>query len=128
MILGFIGLKLVLHFAHLHADAVPEVSTGVSLAVIVVVLGATTLASLIKSRRDPTARAHAGALRKPGTGRDKAAQSGSGGVGRLRFDEAARSRRHHVPAQVCIEGLQASGIGGRCAISDVPIRSDEQGT
>jgi tellurite resistance protein TerC len=60
VVLGFIGVKLVLHFAHLHAEAVPEISTGVSLAVIAVVLAATTLASLIKSRRDPAARAHAG--------------------------------------------------------------------
>jgi tellurite resistance protein TerC len=58
VILAFIGVKLVLHFAHLHAEAVPEVSTGASLAVILVVLGITTLASLIKSRRDPSMCAH----------------------------------------------------------------------
>jgi tellurite resistance protein TerC len=57
VVLAFIGLKLVLHFIHLHAEAVPEVSTGVSLAVIVVVLTVAAVASLIKSRRDPMARA-----------------------------------------------------------------------
>ena len=67
VVLGFIGLKLVLHFAHLQVEALPEVSTGVSLAVIVAVLGVTTLASLIKSRRDPTARAHAGYALRPGS-------------------------------------------------------------
>jgi tellurite resistance protein TerC len=65
LILVFIGLKLVLHFAHLQNGAVPEISTGVSLGVIVVVLGATTIASLIKVRRDPDARAHAGSVRQP---------------------------------------------------------------
>jgi tellurite resistance protein TerC len=65
LILAFIGVKLILHFLHLHAHAVPEISTGVSLAVIVVILGATTVASLIKGRTDPSLRAHAGRLREP---------------------------------------------------------------
>jgi tellurite resistance protein TerC len=64
LILAFIGIKLVLHFAHLHSSAVPEISTGVSLAVIVVLLASVTAASLIKARRDPTLRAHAGRLRE----------------------------------------------------------------
>jgi tellurite resistance protein TerC len=41
---------------------VPEISTAVSLIVIGVVLAVTTVASLIKSRRDPAVRAHAGAV------------------------------------------------------------------
>jgi tellurite resistance protein TerC len=48
VILAFIGVKLVLQFAHLHSFAFPEVPTGISLGVIVVVLAATTIASLIK--------------------------------------------------------------------------------
>lgn len=64
-ILGFIGAKLVLHFAHLHSEAVPEISTGTSLGVIALVLAATTIASLIKVRRNPRERAHAGSLRRP---------------------------------------------------------------
>jgi TerC family integral membrane protein len=70
LILAFIGLKLVLHFAHLQNDAVPEISTGVSLAVIVVVLAVTTIASVLKVRRDPSARAHAGAVREPARERE----------------------------------------------------------
>ena len=63
LILAFIGVKLVLHYLHKQEDSIPEVSIGLSLAVIVIVLAATTVASLIKVRRDPAARAHAGSLR-----------------------------------------------------------------
>ncbi|MBG6059468.1 tellurite resistance protein TerC [Cryobacterium sp. MP_M5] len=62
IILAFIGVKLVLHWGHGLDDRVPEVSTNVSLIVISVVLTVTTIASLVKVRRDPTARAHAGSL------------------------------------------------------------------
>jgi tellurite resistance protein TerC len=62
LILLFIGAKLVLHFLHKQDDAIPEVSIGLSLAVIVTILGISTVASLIKARRDPSARAHAGSL------------------------------------------------------------------
>jgi len=72
LILAFIGIKLVLHFAHLHAHGVPEISTGASLAVIILVLLATTLASLAKARANPDLRAHAGALRpQPATTPDQ---------------------------------------------------------
>ncbi|MHA6791954.1 TerC family protein [Pseudonocardia bannensis] len=64
IILAFIGVKLILHWAHVDIDPrVPEIPTEVSLIVIVVVLVVTTVASLVKVRRDPTARAHAGSLR-----------------------------------------------------------------
>jgi len=63
VILAFIGIKLLLHFGHLQDDAVPEVKTSTSLVVIVVILAVTVVASLLKSRRDPAARAHAGSLR-----------------------------------------------------------------
>jgi tellurite resistance protein TerC len=63
VILAFIGVKLVLHWGHTVDDSVPEISTNVSLVVIVVVLAVTTVASLLKVRRDPTAVAHAGSLR-----------------------------------------------------------------
>jgi TerC family integral membrane protein len=62
VILAFIGVKLILHWAHGIEHRVPEISTSVSLIVIAVVLAVTTVASLIKSRRDPAARAHAGAV------------------------------------------------------------------
>ena len=64
LILAFIGVKLILHWAHVDIDErVPEITTAVSLTVIVAILAITTVASLAKSRRDPTARAHAGSLR-----------------------------------------------------------------
>jgi tellurite resistance protein TerC len=65
VILLFIGGKLVLHYAHLQNGDIPEIPTPVSLVVIAVILLVTTVASLIKARRDPTARAHAGTLREP---------------------------------------------------------------
>jgi tellurite resistance protein TerC len=63
LILAFIGVKLLLHYGHLQDDSIPEVQTSTSLLVIVLVLVITVLASLLKSRRDPEARAHAGSLR-----------------------------------------------------------------
>jgi tellurite resistance protein TerC len=63
LILGFIGVKLVLHWGHGLDERVPEIATPLSLVVIVTVLLITTLASLTKVHRDPTARAHAGTLR-----------------------------------------------------------------
>lgn len=62
VILAFIGAKLILHWAHGLWHAVPEISTALSLEVIAGVLAVTTIASLIKSRHDPAARAHAGAV------------------------------------------------------------------
>jgi tellurite resistance protein TerC len=51
-ILGFIGVKLALHWAHTDlSHAVPEIGTPVSLGVIVVILAVTTVASLLKTRR-----------------------------------------------------------------------------
>jgi len=67
IILAFIGVKLVLHWGHGVSDSVPEISTNLSLAVIVVVLIVTTVASLLKVRRDPEARAHPGSLTAPKT-------------------------------------------------------------
>lgn len=62
LILAFIGVKLILHWGHGLDSRVPEISTPVSLAVIGAVLAITTVASLLKSRRDPAAKAHAGAV------------------------------------------------------------------
>ncbi|WP_306207910.1 TerC family protein [Actinoplanes sp. RD1] len=64
IILMFIGAKLVLHW--LHQDlwhGAPEISTPVSLVVILAILTITTVASLLKTRNDPEAKAHAGSLR-----------------------------------------------------------------
>ncbi len=64
VILAFIGVKLVLHWAHKDlSHSVPEIGTPVSLAVIIGILVITTVASLIKSGRNPALKAHAGSLR-----------------------------------------------------------------
>ena len=53
IILAFIGVKLVLHWAHGVWPAVPTIPTPVSLGVIVVTLGVVTLTSLRSGRREP---------------------------------------------------------------------------
>jgi tellurite resistance protein TerC len=64
LILAFIGVKLILHWLHVDInESVPEIPTPLSLGVIIVVLAVVTIASLIKTRRDPTAKAHPGSLR-----------------------------------------------------------------
>ncbi|MER6987872.1 TerC family protein [Saccharopolyspora hirsuta] len=64
LILVFIGVKLILHWLHVDIDErVPEIPTSISLAVIIAVLVVVTVASLIKTRRDPSAKAHPGSLR-----------------------------------------------------------------
>jgi tellurite resistance protein TerC len=62
VILGFIGAKLVIHALHTnelpfinggeHVTVIPEIPTAISLAVILLTLLITTVASLAKSRRD----------------------------------------------------------------------------
>ncbi|MFK5584136.1 MULTISPECIES: TerC/Alx family metal homeostasis membrane protein [unclassified Serinicoccus] len=54
LILAFIGVKLVLHWAHGVWEGVPTVPTLVSLVVIVVVLVVTAVASIVAEKRDPT--------------------------------------------------------------------------
>ena len=76
VVLVFIGVKLALHWAHTLSDAVPEIPTLLSLAVIAAVLAVTTAASLVKARRDPAARAHAGSLRAQPSRADLESQPG----------------------------------------------------
>jgi tellurite resistance protein TerC len=69
-ILGFIGIKLVIHALHTnevpfinggeHVTAVPEITTPVSLGFILVVLTITTVASLARSRADRRAEIESG--------------------------------------------------------------------
>lgn len=64
IILAFIGVKLILHWGHVDIDPrIPEIDTYVSLVVIIGILVIVTVASLVKTRKDPSARAHAGSLR-----------------------------------------------------------------
>jgi tellurite resistance protein TerC len=65
VILGFIGVKLIMEFLHEHVfTGVPTITIPVSLAVILGVLAATTVASVLRSRGHPQRRAHPGALRQ----------------------------------------------------------------
>ncbi|HCX85082.1 MAG TPA: tellurium resistance protein TerC [Micrococcales bacterium] len=90
-ILAFIGVKLVIHALHEnevpfinggeHVDVIPEVSIGFSLTFIVSVLVITTVASLVKTRRDERALEAAGAGT---TGSDTTPGSGGGASGEER--------------------------------------------
>ena len=53
-ILGFIGVKLVLHWAHLVWPSVPDVPTLTSLFVILGILAITITTSLVANRRAKT--------------------------------------------------------------------------
>ena len=77
ILLGFIGVKLILHAVHdnelpfinggQYVSGAPEISIGQSLAVIISILAITTIASLLKSRKDialeDTSRENNGASR-----------------------------------------------------------------
>ncbi len=63
-ILVFIGVKLILTWAHETWSQVPKIPTAVSLGVIALILAVATIASLIKSRQDPSLTAHAGTVTK----------------------------------------------------------------
>lgn len=65
VILVFIGIKLIMVWAHEEWASVPKVSTNTSLIVIAAILGISTIASLIKSKKDPEARGHAGRMSDP---------------------------------------------------------------
>ncbi len=64
-ILIFIGIKLVMVWGHENWESVPKISTNFSLAVIGTILLIATVASLIKSKKDPSAVAHAGRMSDP---------------------------------------------------------------
>lgn len=58
----FIGVKLILTFAHEEFAQIPKIPTLHSLGVIASILAVATIASIIKSKADPTAHAHAGRI------------------------------------------------------------------
>jgi len=62
IILMFIGVKLILVYLHEIWYEMPKISTPVSLSVIGLILVISTVASLAKSKKDPTAIAHAGRI------------------------------------------------------------------
>lgn len=67
IILMFIGVKLILTYLHEVWYEVPKIPTLMSLSVIGLILVVSTVASLVKSKKDPSAIAHAGRV----TGGDK---------------------------------------------------------
>ncbi|MGY1715405.1 TerC family protein [Geodermatophilus sp. SYSU D01106] len=95
VILGFIGIKLLIHALHEnelpfinggeHVTAIPEIPTWLSLLVIVVTLAVTTVASLARSRRDAREAAAVGAP-EPSAGHDAAAVAGETGTPTVRTD------------------------------------------
>jgi tellurite resistance protein TerC len=60
IILMFIGVKLIMTYLHEEFTSIPKISTPIGLAVIGTILVISTVASLIKTKSDPTAKAHAG--------------------------------------------------------------------
>jgi tellurite resistance protein TerC len=98
LILAFIGVKLIVEWAHGVDSRVPEISTTWSLGIIAIVLAVTIVASLIKSRRQPAARAHAGAVLgvPPAAGADESPRSGNAGR-----DETPRHPLLHDQERAC---------------------------
>jgi tellurite resistance protein TerC len=70
IILMFIGIKLIFTYLHETWSEVPKIPTLFSLAVIGLILIISTIASLIKSKKDPSAHAHAGRV----TGSNKSSE------------------------------------------------------
>ncbi len=62
IILMFIGIKLIMTYLHEIWSQIPKIPTVGSLLVIALILAVSTIASLVKSKRDPSAIAHAGRI------------------------------------------------------------------
>ncbi len=70
IILMFIGIKLIFTYLHETWSEVPKIPTLFSLSVIGLILIISTIARLIKSKKDPNAHAHAGRV----TGSNKSSE------------------------------------------------------
>ena len=62
IILMFIGVKLIMTYLHEIWYDIPKIPISMSLSVIALILIVSTVASLVKSKRDPSAVAHAGRI------------------------------------------------------------------
>jgi tellurite resistance protein TerC len=62
IILMFIGVKLIMTYLHEIWYDIPKIPIAMSLSVIALILIVSTVASLVKSKRDPSAIAHAGRI------------------------------------------------------------------
>lgn len=65
IILMFIGVKLILTYLHEIFANIPKIPTIGSLIVITGILFVSTVVSLLKSKKEPSAKAHAGRITKP---------------------------------------------------------------
>ncbi|MGR6964959.1 TerC family protein [Geodermatophilus sp. URMC 61] len=121
VILGFIGVKLLIHALHEnelpfvnggeHVTVIPEVPTWLSLTVILATLVVTTVASLVKDRRD-----RARGVESP-TGAGDAAAGSEGPVAQGPGDRDPHARRadeatpspHDAPVTGAVDEHAASG-------------------
>jgi tellurite resistance protein TerC len=71
VILMFIGVKLILTYLHEEFTSIPKIPTSISLGVIGIILVIATVASLVKTKSDPTAKAHAGRITEGRDDEDK---------------------------------------------------------
>jgi len=62
IILMFIGVKLIMTYLHEEFASIPKIPTSISLGVIGTILVIATVASLVKTKSDPSAKAHAGRI------------------------------------------------------------------
>jgi len=62
IILMFIGVKLIMTYLHEEFTSIPKIPTSISLGVIGIILLVATVASLVKTKSDPSAKAHAGRI------------------------------------------------------------------
>ena len=61
-ILIFIGAKLIMTYFHEQFHSIPKIPTNIGLLAIGAILAISTIASVIKTKSDPSARAHAGRI------------------------------------------------------------------
>ena len=90
LILGFIGIKLILEALHgAGVSWAPEIGIVPSLAVIITVLAVTTVLSLLKVRRDPSAAKHLPTAGEAGSEARDVGRDGKDGL-EVRQEEADR--------------------------------------
>lgn len=104
LILAFIGVKLVLHWAHTVWTAVPDVPTLLSLAVILGILATVIVVSLAANRRD---RRRADAAGR----RDGAAPDGAAEPGPVAVDPARPGEQHVLDGTAPERPSPVSGSG-----------------
>ena len=97
VLLGFIGVKMLLQATSKYVEGVPTIPVGISLAVIVVVLGAAIALSLLRPVEGDASRHGAPDHAAPGADADAAAQSDADAAARF---EAEPPQPGHAHASV----------------------------